>query len=229
MRLRELAVRAPDRPASMPVPSAATVLPPRASSAPRCAAWSMPSARPLVTVQPAAAIAAASARAVPAPCSEALRLPTMATCGPTEPAPVADAVEDQRRVRQVQQARRVARVRQREDQAQGRAAVRVPLPEPAKRGGDALVAHRVGAGRGRGPSAAEPSTCATCAGPASRMASGGPRCSSSAAPANRADAMGVPKAQPGDEVRRWTAGNLPRIMPARVAPGAGAAGTWTVI
>ena len=67
---------------STPVPSTAIVeASPSADIAPRCAAASMPSARPLTTVTPARASAAAKPSALAMPCCVALRLPTIATAG----------------------------------------------------------------------------------------------------------------------------------------------------
>ena len=56
--------------------STATVTPPP-SKAPECAAASMPTAPPLITVTPAAASPAAMRNASRIPCSEARRVPTM--------------------------------------------------------------------------------------------------------------------------------------------------------
>ncbi len=211
----------------MPVPSAATVLP-RASSAPRWAAWSMPSARPLVTVQPAAAIAAPSARAVPAPCSDGVAATDDGDLGPPEPLTVADAVEDQRRIRQVQQAWRVAWIREREDPARGVSARRVGVAEPSKRGGDALVARRVGPEEAAGEfGGAEHPRHLRRPRLEDRLpaAPGAP-----AAPAHELRrCRGCARGAARQEVRRWTAGNLPRSCRLVWRPGAGAAGTRTVI
>src|SRR5438105_3999079 len=62
---------------SMPEPSTAIVRPP-AASAPRCAAASMPIARPLTTVTPSAASSRPSRSAVESPYALASREPTLA-------------------------------------------------------------------------------------------------------------------------------------------------------
>ena len=64
----------------MPQPSTATVRPP-ASSAPWCAAASMPSARPLTTDRPERANAPEKAAALSRPPALGERLPTTATDG----------------------------------------------------------------------------------------------------------------------------------------------------
>src|SRR5256885_1524084 len=66
---------------STPVPMTATVTPP-AFSAPRCAAPSMPRARPLTTMTPALASSSPSCPATASPYGEGRREQTMATRGP---------------------------------------------------------------------------------------------------------------------------------------------------
>src|SRR5438132_12204480 len=65
---------------STPVPITATVTPP-ALSAPRCAAASMPSARPLTTTTPARPSSSPSCSATASPYGDGLREPTIATRG----------------------------------------------------------------------------------------------------------------------------------------------------
>src|SRR5213078_2923858 len=67
---------------STPVPITATVTPP-ALSAPRCAAASMPSARPLTTTTPARPSSSPSCSATASPYGDGLREPTIATRGPS--------------------------------------------------------------------------------------------------------------------------------------------------
>src|SRR5712691_12186520 len=67
---------------STPVPMTATVTPPPIN-APRCAAASHPSARPLTTTTPARARSAASCSATASPYGDGRRDPTIATRGPS--------------------------------------------------------------------------------------------------------------------------------------------------
>src|SRR5713101_3113432 len=67
---------------STPVPMTATVTPPP-TSAPRWAAASQPSARPLTTTTPARARSAASCSATASPYGDGRREPTIATRGPS--------------------------------------------------------------------------------------------------------------------------------------------------
>src|ERR1051325_4219906 len=67
---------------STPVPRTATVTPP-AFNAPRWAAASMPSARPLITITPARASSRASCSATASPYGEGRREPTIAARGPS--------------------------------------------------------------------------------------------------------------------------------------------------
>src|SRR6266566_4582195 len=67
---------------STPVPSTATVTPP-AFSEPRCAAASMPRARPLMTMTPARASSSASCSATASPYGDGRREPTIAARGPS--------------------------------------------------------------------------------------------------------------------------------------------------
>ena len=96
------------------------------------AAWSMPSARPLVTVQPRPPAPRPRARAVPAPSASRVAAADDGELRPQSQRGVADAVEHERRIRQVQQARRVARIGQGDDRTVG--AGSVARPEPPRRG-----------------------------------------------------------------------------------------------
>ena len=99
---------------SRPVPTTAMLLDAPASP-PRCAAASMPSARPLTMVSPASLSACAKDSALAMPCAVALRLPTIASAGAVQQLDAALRVEERRRIGDLEQLARILGVGERDD------------------------------------------------------------------------------------------------------------------